>query len=89
MKTLQGAKETIFFHVSGLLKAGLAKKNKQCRRLQRVGARSSVVVGLLRKRSGRRGQQRGASLLSDRVTDKYLRAAGNSALKPHQVTNTW
>lgn len=54
-----------------------------------AGAGSSVVVGLLRMRSGRKGQQRRASLLSDRVTNKHFPAAGNSALKLCKMRKTW
>lgn len=40
-------------------------------------------------RSGRKGQHRRASLLSDGVTNKHLLAAGNSALKPCKMRKTW
>lgn len=84
-----GGQRNSLFHISNLPKAGLAKKNKYHGLLKRGGGGSSVVVGLLRMRSGRRGQRRRASLLSDRVTDKHLPAAGNLALKPCQATNAW
>ena len=77
------------FHISSLPKAGSAKKNKYHGLLKRGGSREQCGVGLLRMRSGRRGQQRRASLLSDRVTNKHLPAVGNLALKACQATNTW
>lgn len=40
-------------------------------------------------RSGRKGQHRRASLLSDGVTNKHLLAARNSALKPCKMRKTW
>lgn len=88
MKTLQGARATVFFHISSLPKAGSAKKNKYDRLLRRGGAGGRVVVGLVRMRSARKGQQRTAPLLSDRVTNKHLLAAGNSALKPCKMRKT-
>lgn len=60
----------------------LPKKSKYHRLPQRGGRGSSKVVGLLRMRSGRKGQQKRASLLSNRDTNKDLLAARNSALKP-------
>lgn len=56
MKTLQGARKTVFFHISSLPKAGSAEKSKYHRLLQRVGVGNSMVVGLVRMRSGRKGQ---------------------------------
>lgn len=56
---------------------------------RRAGARNSTAVGLLRMRSGRKGWQRRAPLLSDRVTNKHLLAAGSSALKACKMRNIW
>lgn len=64
----------------------LQKKSKYHWLPQRGGGGSSAIVGLLRTRSGRKGQKKRASLLSNRDINKDLLAARNLALKPCKTT---
>lgn len=56
MKTLQGARETVFFHISSLPKADSAKKSKYHRLLQRDGS----------------GEQGGGGIIKDEVSQEGM-----------------